>query len=193
MCAHDDDTNGKEFTKIDKLLLDSRCVVISREVSDRLADRVIKHLLLLEANDAEKPITVYVNSPGGSADSGFAIFDMLRFVKPPVRTICSGLCASAAVIIYLGAPKGSRFSLPNSRFLIHQPSTVAMGSASDIEITANEILAIKKRYNEIVAAETGKTVEQVDSDADRDFWLSAQAATDYGLVDRIVANRGDLD
>ena len=193
MCDHDDDTNGKEFTKIDKLLLDSRCVVISREVSDRLADRVIKHLLLLEANDAEKPITVYVNSPGGSADSGFAIFDMLRFVKPPVRTICSGLCASAAVIIYLGSPKGSRFSLPNSRFLIHQPSTVAMGSASDIEITANEILAIKRRYNEIVAAETGKTVEQVDSDADRDFWLSAQAATDYGLVDRIVAARGDLD
>ena len=110
----------------------------------------------------------------------------------PVRTICSGLCASAAVIIFLGAPKGSRFSLPNSRFLIHQPSTVAMGQASDIEITANEILAIKKRYNEIVGAETGKTSEQVAADADRDFWLGAQAAVDYGLVDKIVTSQDDI-
>lgn len=188
-----DDKSDRDFGRIDRLLLDSRCVVISREVSDRLADRVIKHLLVLETRDAEKPITVYVNSPGGSADSGFAIYDMLRFIAPPVRTICSGLCASAAVIIYLGAPKGSRYSLPNSRFLIHQPSTVAMGSASDIEITANEILAIKRRYNEIVAAETGKTVAQVDKDADRDFWLSAQAAKDYGLVDRIAEHRGDIE
>jgi ATP-dependent Clp protease protease subunit len=187
-----EDQNDKDFGRIDRLLLDSRCVVISREVSDRLADRVIKHLLVLETRDAKAPITVYVNSPGGSADSGFAIYDMLRFVSPPVRTVCSGLCASAAVIIYLGAPKGSRYSLPNSRFLIHQPSTVAMGSASDIEITANEILAIKRRYNEIVAAETGKPVAQIDKDADRDFWLSAQAAQEYGLVDQIVETRAQL-
>lgn len=192
MSDRDDQNDNKEFGRIDRLLLDSRCVVISREVSDRLADRVIKHLLVLEARDAEKPITVYVNSPGGSADSGFAIYDMLRFVAPPVRTVCSGLCASAAVIIYLGAPKGSRYSLPNSRFLIHQPSTVAMGSASDIEITANEILAIKRRYNEIVAAETGKPVQQIDKDADRDFWLSAQAAREYGLVDKIAERRSDI-
>ena len=187
-----DENDEKGFSKIDRLLLESRAVVISREVSDRLAERVIKHLLLLEAQDAEKPITVYVNSPGGSADSGFAIYDMLRFVKPPIRTVCSGLCASAAVIIFLGAPKGSRFSLPNSRFLIHQPSTVAMGQASDIEITANEILAIKKRYNEIVGAETGKGEAQVAKDADRDFWLSAQAAADYGLVDKIVERESEL-
>ena len=195
MAEHDEPNENaeKEFGKIDRLLLESRCVVISREVSDRLAERVFKHLVLLEAKDAAAPITVFVNSPGGSADSGFAIYDMLRFVKPPVRTICSGLCASAAVIIYLGAPKGSRFSLPNSRFLIHQPSTVAMGQASDIEITANEILAIKRRYNEIVAAETGKTVAQIDRDADRDFWLSAEAAVEYGLVDRITTHRADLD
>lgn len=191
--ADREEKDDRDFGRIDRLLLDSRCVVISREVSDRLADRVIKHLLVLEARDAKAPITVYVNSPGGSADSGFAIYDMLRFVAPPVRTICSGLCASAAVIIYLGAPKGSRYSLPNSRFLIHQPSTVAMGSASDIEITANEILAIKRRYNEIVAAETGKTVTQIDKDADRDFWLSAQAAKEYGLVDRIAEKRSDIE
>ena len=187
------DDFGKLEPRIDRLLLKSRHVVISREVSDRLADRVLKHLIVLESEDAEAPITVFVNSPGGSADSGFAIYDALRFIRPPVRMVCSGLCASAAVMIYLGAPKGSRFSLPNSRFLIHQPSTVAMGAASDIEITANKILAIKQRYNEIVAAETGKDVKQVDADADRDFWLSAGNAVEYGLVDKIVASRAELD
>lgn len=178
--------------RLDHLLLESRAVIISREVSDRLAERVITQLLVLETRDEKAPITVYVNSPGGSADSGFAIYDVMRYVKPPVRTICSGLCASAAVMIYLGAPKGSRFSLPNSRFLIHQPSTVAMGAASDIEITAQEILAIKKRYNEIVAQETGRTEADVARDADRDFWLSAEKAHDYGLVDRVITKRTEL-
>lgn len=194
----DEETNGEDgekkdgMSKMEKLLLDSRSIIISKEVSDKLAEKVINQLLILEQLDADKPITIYVNSPGGSADSGFAIYDMLRYVKPPIIAICSGLCASAAVIIYLGGDKGSRFSLPNSRFLIHQPSTMAMGTASDIEITANEILAIKLRYNEIVAEECGKTVEQVDSDADRDFWLSAQDAQKYGLVEKIVTTRDDL-
>jgi len=111
---------------------------------------------------------------------------MARYVHPPVRTIVSGLCASAAVIIFLAGDKGSRLALPNSRFLLHQPSSAAYGAASDIEITAKEILSLRKRYNSIVARETDKTVEQVDSDADRDFWLSPEAAVEYGLVDRVV-------
>jgi ATP-dependent Clp protease protease subunit len=109
-----------------------------------------------------------------------------------VRTICSGLCASAAVIIYLAAPKGMRLALPNSRFLIHQPSTAAYGAASDIAITAKEILALKQRYNEIVAQETGKAREQIDKDANRDFWLSAEEAKAYGLVDRVVERRREM-
>lgn len=201
----DDDENGNENengdgekkdgggSKIEKLLLDSRSIIISKEVSDKLAEKVIQQLLMLEQLDADKPITIYVNSPGGSADSGFAIYDMLRYVKPPIIAICSGLCASAAVIIYLGGDKGKRYSLPNSRFLIHQPSTMAMGTASDIEITANEILAIKQRYNEIVAEECGTTVAKVDSDADRDFWLSAQDALKYGLVEKIITHRADIE
>ncbi|MCI0341418.1 MAG: ATP-dependent Clp protease proteolytic subunit [Planctomycetales bacterium] len=180
-------------TRWDRLLLRSRSLVISREVSDRLADRVFKQLLILEEMDPQKPITVYVNSPGGSADSGFAIFDMMRFVRAPVRTVCSGLCASAAVMIYLGARKGQRYSFPNSRFLIHQPSTAAFGAASDIEITANEILAIRERYNTIVADETGRKASDVEKDANRDFWLPADRAKEYGLVDRIVATRSELD
>ena len=132
---------------------------------------------------------MFINSPGGSADSGFAIYDMMRYVKPPLKTIVSGLCASAAVIIFLGGEKGSRLTFPNSRFLLHQPSSAAYGAASDIEITAKEILNIRRRYNSIVAAETGKSADAIEADANRDFWLSAEAAVEYGLVDRIVERR----
>jgi ATP-dependent Clp protease protease subunit len=175
--------------RIDRRLLRARTVILSKEVDDKLARMALAQLLILEEDDPEKEITMFINSPGGSADSGFAIYDMARFIRPPVRTIVSGLCASAAVIIFLAGEKGSRLSLPNSRFLLHQPSAAAMGAASDIEITAREILNIRKVYNSIVARETGKTVEQVDRDANRDFWLSAEAAVEYGLVDKIVEKR----
>ena len=117
---------------------------------------------------------------------------MLRFVKPPVRTVVSGLCASAAVLIYLAPPRERRLSLPNGRFLLHQPSTAVMGDASDIAISAKEILALRVRYNEIVAAETKKTVDQVTKDADRDFWLTAEEAQKYGLVGKIVQTYSDI-
>jgi len=190
-CEHDEDREGLG-RKVEDRLLKSRTIILSQPIDDQIARKVIAQLLVLEGEDPEKEITLIVNSPGGSADSGFAIYDLARFVAPPVRTICSGLCASAAVIIYLAAPKGKRLALPNARFLIHQPSTMAYGTASDIAITAREILALKKRYNVIVAQETGKTLAQVDKDVNRDFWLSAEEAKAYGLVDRIVERRKDV-
>ncbi len=175
-----------------KQMLKARSILISEPVSDKLARRVQSQLILMQMDDEKSPITVYINSPGGSADSGFAIYDALRFFKPPIRTIVNGLCASAAIIIHLAAPKERRFSLPNGRFLIHQPSTYVQGSASDIEISANEILKLRERYNEIVGEECGKTAEQVTKDADRDFWLSPDEAKKYGLVSKVIKSYGEL-
>ena len=175
-----------------KQMLKARSILISEAVSDKLARRVQSQLILMQMDDEKSPITVYINSPGGSADSGFAIYDALRFFKPPIRTIVNGLCASAAIIIHLAAPKERRFSLPNGRFLIHQPSTYVQGSASDIEISANEILKLRERYNEIVGEECGKTAEQVTKDADRDFWLSPEEAKKYGLVSKVVKTYGEI-
>jgi ATP-dependent Clp protease, protease subunit len=172
--------------------LKTRTILISEEVTSELAKRVYQNLLLLEADDPEKPITVMINSPGGEADSGFGIYDMLRFVKPPIRTIVAGLCASAAILIFLAAKKGDRLSLPHSRFLLHQPSSASFGQASDLEIAANEIIRLRDRYNEIVSAATGKPADTVAQDADRDFWMAAPQAVEYGLVDRIVTHREEI-
>lgn len=172
--------------------LKTRTILISEEVTSELAKRVYQNLLLLEADDPEKPITVMINSPGGEADSGFGIYDMLRFVKPPIRTIVAGLCASAAILIFLAAKKGDRLSLPHSRFLLHQPSSASFGQASDLEIAANEIIRLRDRYNEIVSAATGKPADTVAHDADRDFWMAAPQAVEYGLVDRIVTHREEI-
>ena len=174
-------------------MVEARTILIAKPVDKELMEKVTAQLLVLSHVDATKPITVYVNSPGGDADSGFAIYDMMRFVKAPVRTVCAGLCASAGVIIYLGGEKGQRYCLPSSRFLIHQPSTYASGQASDIEITAREIVKIRDKYNEIVSAETGRPSKQILKDANRDFWLTATEAKEYGLVDKIVANQGEID
>ncbi|HXX95219.1 MAG TPA: ATP-dependent Clp protease proteolytic subunit [Planctomycetota bacterium] len=175
-----------------KQLLKTRSIQVYEPISDKIARKVHSQLLLMQQLDEKAPITVYVNSPGGAADSGFAIFDALRFFKPPIRTVVNGLCASAAVMVYLAAPKERRYSLPNSRFLLHQPSTFVQGSASDIEISAEEIVKLRVRYNQVVAAETGKTVDQVTRDADRDFWLSPDEAKQYGLVGKVVKNIGEL-
>jgi ATP-dependent Clp protease protease subunit len=189
-----DDDDGKEDggPGLLKRMLKARSIQVFEQVSDKLARRVVSQLILLQQDDEKAPVTVYINSPGGSADSGFAIYDALRFFKPPVRTVVNGLCASAAVIIALAAPKDRRFATPNSRFLIHQPSTMVMGSASDIRISAEEIVKLRERYNQIVGAETGRTAEQVTKDADRDFWLSPEEAHKYGLVGRIVKSYGEL-
>lgn len=173
-------------------LIKARVIMISEEITDKLARAVTAQCLLMQEDDKDAPITVYVNSPGGSADSGFAIYDILRFVTPPIHMICSGICASAAVLIYMAAEKDKRFSLPNSRFLLHQPSTQLFGTASDIEINANEIIKLRERYNSIIARETDKDVDQITDDCDRDFWLSASEAKDYGLVGNIVEKSSDI-
>lgn len=175
-----------------KKLLQARTILIAQPVDKSLMEKVSAKLLVLSHADPSAPIDVYVNSPGGDADSGFAIYDMMKFVKAPVRTICAGLAASAAVIIYLGGDRGHRFCLPNSRFLIHQPSTYAQGQASDLEITAKEIIKIRDKYNQIVSKETGTPADKIVKDASRDFWLSAEESVQYGLVDKIVDAQGAM-
>lgn len=182
----------REPESFGKRLLKSRVIMISETITDRLARNVAAQSILMQEESTTLPITIYINSPGGSADSGFAIFDILRFVTPPIRTICTGLCASAAVLIYLAPQKQARFSLPNSRFLLHQPSTSLVGTASDIEINAHEIIKLRERYNTIVAGETGKSADKVTLDADRDFWLTATEAMEYGLVGKIVQSYKEL-
>jgi ATP-dependent Clp protease protease subunit len=192
---HEKTKGGEETDKarfIDKELLESRTIIISQGIDSQLARNIYSRLILLEKDNADKPITVIINSPGGSADSGFGIYDMLRFVKPPVITLTAGLCASAAVIILLAGETDKRYSLPNSRFLIHQPSTSAVGPAADLEITANQILKMRDQFNIIIARETGKDLKKVTADTNRDFWLSAEQAVKYGLVSRIVQTRDEI-
>lgn len=190
----EEDGGGKEKgMSFERRLLKARVILASEVVTDKMFRRIAAMSLVMQDEDAKAPITVYINSPGGSADSGFAIYDILRYVKPPVRCVVSGLCASAAVMILMSAPRERRFSLPNSRFLLHQPSTQLFGTASDIQINANEILKLKERYNQIVAAETGKTMEQIAKDADRDFWLGPQQALEYALVGKVLKNIAELE
>lgn len=174
-------------------LLKSRTIICSKGVDDKLAAGMIAQLLVLEQEDPEKPITVIVNSPGGSADSGFAIYDAMRFVSCPIRTIAAGICASAGVMIFLGGDKGQRFATPTARFLLHQPSMRTMGQASDLEIISREIDRLKLQYNQIVSDATGRTVEDVEKDVSRDFWLPAGEAVEYGLIDKVVTTRKEMD
>ncbi|MFV8752955.1 ClpP family protease [Nannocystaceae bacterium ST9] len=189
----DEKDEKNEGLRIQEKMLEARTILVADEVSDEMYRKVASSLILLERLDPVAPITVFVNSPGGSADSGFAIYDLLRFTSCPVRTVANGVVASAAVLIYLGAPKGQRHCLPNARFLLHQPSTMVRGRQIDIDIAAKEIIKLRRRYNEIVAETTGKPVEVIDRDSDRDFWLSAGEAKEYGLVDHVVRNRQELE
>lgn len=178
---------------VEQALLKNRMLMITGPIDDTLARYVAGRVLVMEAEHPEKPISVFINSPGGSADSGFAIYDMLRFVRCPVRTVVNGLCASAAILVFLAGRKGMRYSLPESRFLIHQPSTYGRGTASDLDITAREILKLRERYNKIIAAETGQPEKRVLEDAARDFWLNAKEALEYGLIGKVVKTHADLE
>ncbi|HBO50553.1 MAG TPA: ATP-dependent Clp protease proteolytic subunit [Planctomycetes bacterium] len=173
------------------LLKKERTIIISEEVSPKLTQRVMSSLLWLDSQ-SDDPIKLYINTPGGSADDGFAIFDLIRFVKAPVYNISFGLNASAGTIILLGAPKERRLALPNARIMIHQPSGGSRGRSSDIEITAEEILKLRHRANEVFAEECGRTVKQVEKDTDRDYWMSPEEAIEYGLVGRIITNIDDI-
>ena len=172
--------------------LNTRQIILSGEVDKELAEKVIRQLLILEADSASKPIYVYIDSPGGDVDAGFAIFDMIRFIKPPVYTVGMGLVASAGALILLAAPKNRRLGLPNSHYLIHQPLSGIKGVATDIEIHAKEIEKIRAKINALIAEETGKDVDEVAKDTDRDYWLSAVEAVNYGLILQVIKTRSDL-
>jgi ATP-dependent Clp protease protease subunit len=171
--------------------LKTRTVLVSGEIDKDLAEKVVRQLLLLEAM-GEEPVKVFIDSPGGDADAGFAVFDMLRFIAAPVWTIGMGLVASAASIIALAAPKERRLGLPNSHYLIHQPLSGMRGNASEIEIHAREIEKIKERINRLYAQETGQDYQRVVKDTDRDYWMSAEEAVSYGLISRVLRNRSEL-
>ena len=172
--------------------LNTRQIILSGEVNKELEEKVIRQLLILESDSASKPIYVYIDSPGGDVDAGFAIFDMIRFIKPPVYTIGMGLVASAGALILLAAPKNYRLGLPNSHYLIHQPLSGIKGVATDIEIHAKEIEKIRVKINALIAEETGKDVADVAKDTDRDYWLSADEAVNYGLILQVIKTRSDL-
>jgi len=173
-------------------LLEYRTILLSEPISAELAEDITGKLLVLDAEDPKAPIDIYINSPGGSVDAGFAIYDMMRFITAPVRCICTGLTASAAVVILLAAPKKNRLSLPNARILIHQPSGGASGSVADIQIEAKEILKIRQHINSLIAEETGQPLEKVEQDTRRNYWLSAEESLEYGLISRVITTRKEL-
>jgi ATP-dependent Clp protease, protease subunit len=172
-------------------LLKTRTILLSGEINKALAQRVISRLVLFE-DASEEPIKVFIDSPGGDADAGYAIFDMMRFVRPPVYMVGMGLVASAAAIILLAAPRDRRIALPNSHYLIHQPLSGMRGVATDIEIHAREIERMRIRINKLIAAETGQPLDKVGKDTDRDYWMTAEEAIEYGLVSRVVTKRAEL-
>ena len=167
-------------------LLKDRIVFIGTPIDDNIANAVIAQILFLQMDDPEKDINIYINSPGGSVTAGLAIYDTMQFVKPDVNTYCIGQCASMGAVLLTAGTKGKRYALPNSRVMIHQPWGGAQGTASDISIQAEEILGMKKKLNQIIASHTGQTVEQIEKDTDRDNFMSATKAAEYGLVDKVV-------
>jgi ATP-dependent Clp protease protease subunit len=177
---------------VQNALFKSRTVLIFGEVDMRMAERVTAQLTALAAESATDPIRVIVNSPGGHVESGDTIHDMIRFCGPQVKVIGTGWVASAGAHIFLGATKENRFCLPNTRFLLHQPAGGSRGQASDIEIEAREIIKMRDRVNRIIAEETGQTVERVVKDTQRNFWLNAEEAIEYGLVSRVVRNTAEV-
>jgi len=188
----DDKKDNQRFDPISEKLMKSRTIMITDVITKRLAQRTIAQLLILEQDDPEKDIKVYINSPGGDADAGFAIYDMMKFVKPRIINVCAGVAASAAVIILLGTSKGNRVSLPNSRILIHQPSTGVHGTASDIQIEASEILKCREKINRMISEETNQEFEKVENDTRRNYWMSAEEAVKYGLISKIIKTHSDL-
>ncbi len=167
-------------------LLKDRIVFIGTAIDDQVANLVIAQLLFLQMQDPDKDINVYINSPGGAVTSGLAIYDTIRFVKPDVCTYCIGQAASMGAVLLAAGTKGKRFALPNSRIMIHQPWGGAQGTAADISIQAKEILKLKEKLNQILSLHTGKSVEVIEKDTDRDFFMSAEEAKEYGLVDQVI-------
>ena len=180
---------GERGMDIFSRLLRERIIIISTPIDDHIASLVIAQLIFLESEDPDKDINLYINTPGGSVSAGLAIYDTMQYVKCDVATICIGLAASMGAILLAGGTKGKRTALPNSRIMIHQPWGGFQGTASDISIQAEEILKIKRKLNEILSFHTGKDIEQIERDTDRDRYFSAEDAKEYGLIDNILVRR----
>jgi ATP-dependent Clp protease protease subunit len=182
---------GERAYDIYSRLLRDRVVFLVGPVNDQTANLVVAQLLFLESENPDKDISLYINSPGGSVYSGMAIYDTMQFIKPDVSTICVGMAASMGAFLLAAGAKGKRFALPNSRIMIHQPSSGAQGQASDIEIAAREILDVRTRLNRILSERTGQPIERIERDTDRDNFMSADDAVSYGIIDKIFVKRGD--
>jgi len=178
--------NGERSYDIYSRLLEDRIVFVSGEITDATANSIVAQLIYLEAKNPEKDICVYINSPGGSVTAGMAIYDTMKYVKCDVSTICVGLAASMGAFLLAAGTKGKRFCLPNSEVMIHQPLGGAQGQASDIEIVANHILRTKKKMIEMLSKNTGQTVKKVEKDVDRDYYMTAEEAKEYGIIDKII-------
>ena len=182
-------SRGERSYDIFSRLLNDRIIMLCDQVNDATASLVVAQLLYLESQDSEKDISLYINSPGGSITAGMAIYDTMQYIKCDVSTICIGMAASMGAFLLSSGTKGKRIALPNAEIMIHQPSAGTQGKVTDMEIDVEHFLKIKQRLNEILANNTGKPPEQVKADSERDHWLTAQEAKDYGLVDQIYYNR----
>ena len=181
-----EETNKEEFkSKLEEQLFQTRTILIFGEINQKMAQSVAEQLLLL-SNQSDDEIKILINSQGGHVESGDTIFDMIRFVKPPIKVIGTGWVASAGALIYAAPPRENRYSLPNTRFLLHQPLGGVMGRAQDLAIEAEEIVKMKRRLNEIFARQTGQPIEKIEKDTDRNFWMTAKEAVEYGLVGHII-------
>lgn len=186
-------SRGERAYDIYSRLLKDRIIFLGTAMNDEIANLIIAQLLFLESEDPDKDINFYVNSPGGLVTAGLAVYDTMQYIKPDIATVCIGQAASMGAVLLAAGTCGKRYSLPNSRILIHQPMGGFQGQASDIEIQAKEILRMKERLNEILVAHTGKQMEDIQKDTDRDFFMSGEEAKKYGIIDHVIANRDDLD
>ena len=183
---------GERSYDIYSRLLKDRIIFLGTEIDDNAANTIIAQLLFLEANEPDKDIYIYINSPGGSVSSTIAIYDTIQYIKSDVSTICIGMAASGAALILTSGAKGKRFALPNSRIMIHQPLGGAQGQVSDIEIQTKELKRIKKTINEIITFHTGQSFKKVEKDTERDYYLTAQESKDYGIVDEVMKKRDEI-
>lgn len=184
-------SRGERSYDIYSRLLKDRIIFLGEEVNDTTASLTVAQLLFLESEDPGKDIHLYINSPGGSVTAGFAIYDTMQYIKCDVSTICVGLAASMGAFLLSGGAKGKRLALPNAEIMIHQPSGGARGQATEIEIAAENIKKTKRKLNEILAANTGKSVEEIEKDTDRDNFMSAEEAVAYGIIDKVITNRAE--
>ncbi|WP_400241590.1 ATP-dependent Clp endopeptidase proteolytic subunit ClpP [Niallia sp. JL1B1071] len=178
--------SGERSYDIYSRLLKDRIIMLGDEINDQVANNIVAQLLFLAAEDPEKDISLYINSPGGSTSAGFAIYDTMHYIKPDVRTICTGMAASFGALLLLAGAKGKRYALPNSEIMIHQPLGGTKGQATEIEISARRILKLKSHINHIIADKTGQSIEKIAHDTERDYFMSAEEAKSYGIVDEII-------